>query len=85
MGFRRKSDHQGVQSRGFRGHVPAWRELLPVRGVRTEEVLQVVGTEMGLDDAALRVESLKLAFHEAGGHFASHCDTEAARTPSLTA
>ncbi len=30
MGFRRNSDHQSVESRGFQEHVPAWRELLVI-------------------------------------------------------
>ena len=40
------------------------------------EILQRVAQDMGLDDAELRLEPLKLLLYEAGGHFAAHADTE---------
>ena len=39
-------------------------------------MLRVVASDMGLDDAALRLEPLKLLIYRAGGHFAEHADTE---------
>ena len=41
-----------------------------------DAVLRRVAKEMGLDDAQLRLEPLKLLVYGEGGHFASHCDTE---------
>ena len=47
----------------------AWDEL-------QTEILRTVAAEMGLEDAALRLEPLKLLIYPAGGHFAEHADTE---------
>ena len=42
------------------------------------EMLRAVAAEMGLEDAALRLEPLKLLIYRAGGHFTEHADTEKA-------
>ena len=47
----------------------AWKRL-------AEEILRRVAKDMGLDDAELRLEALKLLVYEEGGHFAAHSDTE---------
>ena len=48
---------------------PAWDDL-------QAEMLRAVAAEMGLADAALRLEPLKLLIYHAGGHFTEHADTE---------
>ena len=40
------------------------------------EMLRTVAADMGLADATLRLEPLKLLLYRAGGHFAEHADTE---------
>ena len=48
---------------------PAWDDL-------QAEMLRAVAAEMGLEDAALRLEPLKLLIYRTGGHFTEHADTE---------
>ena len=55
---------------------PAWE------GLRAK-MLEAVAAAMGLADATLRLEPLKLLIYRAGGHFAMHADTE--KTPGMVA
>ena len=55
---------------------PGWEEL------RTK-MLRTISTDMGLDDAQLRLEPLKLLIYREGGHFTTHADTE--KTPGMVA
>ena len=55
---------------------PAWDRL-------RVEILQAVAADMGLADAELRLEPLKLLVYRAGGHFSEHADTE--KTPGMVA
>ena len=46
-------------------------------------ILSTVAVDMGLGDATLRLEPLKLLMYRPGGHFAEHADTE--KTPGMLA
>ena len=65
-----------VEARHVRLAGPRWERL------RTE-ILESVAADMGLADAGLRLEPLKLLVYRAGGHFSMHADTE--RTPGMVA
>ena len=54
-------------------HVPLEGED---RGRLRNTMLGAVATEMGLDDAELRITPPKLLIYRAGGHVAEHTDTE---------
>ena len=47
------------------------------------KMMRAVAADMGLEDAALRLEPLKLLIYRSGGHFAAHADTE--KTPGMIA
>ena len=47
------------------------------------EILRSVGADMGLADASLRLEPLKLLIYGRSGHFSAHADTE--KTPGMVA
>ena len=47
------------------------------------EMLRAIATDMGLDDATIRLEPLKLLVYRTGGHFTDHSDTE--KTPGMIA
>ena len=55
---------------------PAWSAL-------QSTILSTVATDMGLEDATLRLEPLKLLIYRPGGHFTEHADTE--KTPGMLA
>ena len=46
-------------------------------------MLRTVTTDMGLDDATIHLEPLKVLVSRTGGHFTDHADTE--KTPGLIA
>ena len=48
-----------------------------------DEMLTVIATGMGLTDARLSLEPLKLLIYREGGHFTMHADTE--KTPGMVA
>ena len=69
-------DARQVEARHIRLEGAAWD------GVRAQ-MLETVAAEMGLADAALRLDLLKLLLYPAGGHFSEHADTE--KSPGMVA
>ena len=69
-------DARQVEARHVRLGGTAWDAL-------RARMLQTVAADMGLADAALDLELLKLLVYPAGGHFAEHVDTE--KSPGMAA